>query len=172
MNLADDFGSSPEDLTNLNWEMDWGPMANDIRHRFTLGGVFSLPAGVQFASAVQANTGKPYNPVAGYGGGRAGIRAINPATGQPFGRNSFRGPGFATWDMRVAKSFNLQGSRALEVSFDVFNVTDRVNLNGDSRTGFNAVWGTGTQASPSFGTASNIVLNSQRQAQFGARFRF
>jgi hypothetical protein len=171
-NTANDFNSSPGDLTNLNWEGDYGPMGNDVRHRFTLGGVFDLGSGFQLSSSVQANTGKPYNPLVGYGGGRVAVRPIDPATGQPFGRNSFRGPGFATWDVRFAKTFTLPASRSVEVLFEIFNLTDRVNFNGDTGTGFRNIWGTGAQPSPSFGTATNIVPNSQRQAEFGVRYRF
>ncbi len=172
MDLANDFNSGPGDLTNLNWEGDWGPAANDIRHRFTVGGVVDVGRGFQISSSIQANTGKPFNPIVGYSGGRAEVRPIDPATGQVFGRNSFRAPGFATWDMRVARNFDLGRSRSVEVLFEVFNVTDRVNFNGDARTGFNNVWGTNAQPSPGFGTPTNIVPNSARQAEFGARFRF
>ena len=171
LNINNDFNTSPGDLTNVNWESDWGPMANDIRHRFTLGGVFQLPAGFQFASSIQANTGKPYDALVwGGASARGRVRAIDVATGEPFGRNSFRGPGFATWDLRVAKYFGLPGNRSIEVSFDMFNVTNRVNLDGD--VGLNNVWGTGLTASPSFGTATQIVPNSQFQSEFGLRFRF
>ncbi len=108
----------------------------------------------------------------GYGGARVAIRPIDPATGQPFGRNSFYGPGFATWDLRVAKIFDLHGGRSIEALFEVFNVTDRVNFNGDSGNGFNNIWGKAAQAASGFGTPTNIVQNSQRQAEFGVRFKF
>lgn len=173
-NIANDFGSYPGDLSNLNWENDWGPMPNDVRHRFTLGGVFTLPAGFQVSSSIQANSGKPFNPVQGLSGQRNAIRAIDPSTGQAFGRNSFRGPGFATWDLRVAKYFNLPKGRSVEVLFEVFNVTDRVNFSTDTAYGFNNVWGKPPRTSPlpNFGTATQIVPNSNRQAEFGVRFKF
>ena len=145
MNIANDFGSYPGDLSNVgNWESDWGPMPNDVRHRFTLGGVFQLPAGFQFSSSIQANTGKPVNPVQGLSGQRNAVRSIDPATGLAFGRNSFRGPGFATWDARIAKFFNFANHQAIELLFEMFNITDRVNFSGDTANGFNNVWGTGT----------------------------
>jgi len=172
MNIANDFGSHPGDITNADWESDWGPMPNDVRHRFTLGAVLGLPLGFQYSTSIQANTGKPYNPVIGFGGGRNAVRPLDPSTGGVFGRNSFLGPGFATWDMRVSKTFNGRGRNSIEVLFEVFNVTDRVNLSGDTGFGFNNTYGTGTSPNASFGTATQIVPNSNRQAEFGARFRF
>jgi hypothetical protein len=172
-NIANDFLSQPGDVTNANnWESDWGPMPNDVRHRFTTGAVIGLPLGFQYSTSIQANTGKPYNPVVGFSGGRNAVRPIDPATGQVFGRNSFRAPGFASWDMRVSKIFEMGSARSLEVLFEVFNVTDRVNFSGDTGFGFNNSYGEGTTPLPNFGTATQIVPNSNRQAEFGVRFRF
>src|SRR5207237_5434050 len=73
MNLANDFGSNPSDLTNLNWELDWGPTPNDVRHRGTLGGTFQVWKQLQLSTIVQANTGKPFSASAGLGGSRNGV---------------------------------------------------------------------------------------------------
>jgi hypothetical protein len=167
LNIANDFGSQPHDLTNLDWENDWGPMPNDVRHRFTAALVLALPAGFQYSTSIQANSGRPYVASAGFAGARAGVRAIDPATGQPFPRNSFRGPKFATWDMRFSKMFRLGDRREIEALFEVFNLTNYVNFNGDSNQGF-----INNFNSADFGTATQIIPNSQRQAQLGVRFRF
>jgi hypothetical protein len=163
-NLADGFGSQPSDVTNLDWERDWAVTPNDIAHRFTLGGTFSLWKGLQFSTIVQANTGKPYNAFGPYSGGRGQVRAIDPATGQQFPRNSFRADGFFSWDMRFAYNIPLGGARVLEAMFEVFNITDHVNFDRDFYVT--------TYSSPDFGTPTAILNNSQRQAQFGLRFRF
>ena len=163
-NLANDFGTNPGDLSNLTWENDWGPTPNDVRHRFTLGATRSVWKGLQLSSIVQANTGKPFNASAGLGGSRNAIRAIDPATGQRFPRNSFRSAGFFSWDMRFAYNFRVAGQRTLEALFEVFNITDHVNYDRDSYT---------TRfTSSDFGTPNAIINNSQRQAQFGVRFKF
>jgi hypothetical protein len=173
MNIANDFGSNPGDPSNINDGVDWGPMPNDIRHRFTLGGVFQLPKGINFSTSVQANSGKPYNPIVGYGGNRNAVRPIDQSTGLMYGRNSFRGPGFFTWDARIAKQFNFGNARAIEVLFEMFNVTNRVNFSGDAGAGlFNSTWGTGITPSSNFGKATGIVPNSQFQSEFGVRFKF
>jgi outer membrane receptor protein involved in Fe transport len=166
-NLNNDFNSQPADITNADWELDWGLTPNDVRHRITAGLVYQLPADFQVSSGFQYNTGKPYNALAGYGGLRNAVRAIDPATGQMFPRNSFTGPNFLTWDVRLSKMFRFSGAKALEVLFEVFNLTNHVNFNGDGNQGFINVY-----TSPNFGTPTQIIPNSQRQAEFGVRFQF
>ena len=164
MNLANDFGSNPSDLTNLNWEQDWGPSPNDVRHRGTLGGTFQVWKGLNLSTIVQANTGKPFSASAGLGGSRNGVRAIDPATGQMFPRNSFRAGGFFSWDMRFSYKVPFANARSLEALFDLFNITNHVNYDRDSYVS--------RYTSPAFGTPTEIINNSERQGQFGIRFRF
>lgn len=176
-NIANDFNSQPSDITNANWDLDLGPTPNDIRHRGTLGAVFQLPAGFQYSTTLQANTGKPFSAGAGLGGLRNAVRATNPATGQQFERNSFRtgpekvteeggngGLAFFSWDMRFSRMFKFGKERSVEVLFEVFNITNHSNFDRDDYLT--------RYTSASFGTASDIVKNSQRQAEFGLRFRF
>jgi outer membrane receptor protein involved in Fe transport len=164
MNIANDFNTVPSDITNQNFEVDWGPTPNDVRHRGTLGAVLQLPALFQLSTAVQANSGKPYSALAGLSGLRASVRATDPATGQPFPRNSFRADGFFSWDVRLSKMFNFGKSRQLEALFEVFNLTNHANFDRD-----NYVF---TYSSSNFGNPTNVLKNSQRQAEFGLRFRF
>jgi outer membrane receptor protein involved in Fe transport len=166
-NLGNDFGSQPADITNANWDLDWGLTPNDVRHRVTAALLYELPAGFQISSGFQYSTGKPYNALAGLGGLRNAVRAIDPATGQMFPRNSFTGPNFLTWDARLAKRFHMGAQRYVEVLFEVFNITNHINFAGDPAYGF-----INTYTSPNFGTATQVVPNSQRQAEFGARFSF
>jgi hypothetical protein len=189
MNLSNDFNSQPADITNANWELDWGPTPNDIRHRGTAAGVFELPMGFQFSTALQANTGKPVNALAGLAGLRNAVRAVNPATGQMFSRNAFRsgpekicpsgpatcpqggtgGLAFLSWDVRLSKYFKFGASKqqGFEVLFEVFNITNHVNFNAANPGGY-----INRYTSANYGTATSVVPNSQRQAEFGLRFRF
>jgi len=163
-NLANDFGSNPGDPTNVNWEDDWGPTPNDVRHRYTLGATSAIWHDLMLSSIVQANTGKPFSAGAGFSGSRNGVRAIDPATGERFARNSFRAGGFFSWDMRISYRMKLGGDRVLEPLFEVFNITNHTNFDRDSYTT--------TYTSSNFGSPSEIVNNSQRQAQVGLKFRF
>jgi outer membrane receptor protein involved in Fe transport len=163
-NLANDFNSLPADTSNANWELDYGYSPNDIRHRFTTGAVFQLPMDWQYSTSIQANTGKPFNALAGFGGLRNAVRATDPATGQMFPRDSFRADGFFSWDMRVSRLINVGGGRSFELLFDVFNITDHTNFNRDKYTF--------RYTSSLFALPSEIIPNSQREAEFGGRFRF
>jgi Carboxypeptidase regulatory-like domain len=182
-NSADDFDSEPSDLSNLDFERDFGYAADDVRHRVTGGGVFELGRGVRLSSALQWNTGKPFTAALAASGSRGGLRAIDPATGQLFARNSFRtfnplrNPAFGqfdgkdgaffTWDVRLAKSFGLPKERSVEVLVEVFNITNHVNFLVDPNQGFGSIY-----TANNFGTPTQVVPNSQRQAEFGVRFRF
>ena len=163
-NLANDFGTVPADITNGDWELDWGPTPNDVRHRFTFGGTTAIWRNLLISSIIQANTGKPFSALAGGAGLRAQVRPIDPATGQMFPRNSFRAGGFLSWDMRAAYDFPVGGGRTFEVLFEVFNITNHDNFDRDFY-----IFDFGV---PDFGTPTQILNNSQRQAQFGARFKF
>ncbi len=118
-NIDNDFNNVPSDITNLNFEQDWGPSPNDIRHRGTLGAVVQLPAAFQVSTSVQANTGKPFSASAGLTGLRASVRAVDPSTGQMFPRNSFRTDGVFSWDIRLSKMFNFGKERQIEALFEV-----------------------------------------------------
>src|SRR5262249_45245633 len=137
------------DITNANWEQDWGPTPNDIRHRGTLGGVLDLGSGFQFSTSLQGNTGKPVNALAGLAGLRAAVRAIDPTTGLMFPRNAFRagpeqicpggksscvqggdgGLAYLSWDARLSKFFKLGGKgQGVELIAEIFNLTNHANF--------------------------------------------
>jgi hypothetical protein len=46
------------------------------------------------------------------------------------GRNSGRRPGLAQLDVNILKEFKLQGSKRLQARWEIFNLTNRVNLGG------------------------------------------
>jgi len=47
--------------------VDYGPVPNDERHRWTFGGVFDLPWGFQASPFVQFSSARPYSPSNGIG---------------------------------------------------------------------------------------------------------
>lgn len=182
-NITNDFLSQTSDLTNANWERDFGFPPNDVRHRVTTAAIFVLPAGFQVSASLQWNSARPYSARLSNSGTNNALRAIDPATGQIFPKGSFRGynplgtPDFAefngkdgrffTWDARLSKIFKLGGQKEVELLFECFNLTNAVNFLTDNNQGFNDIY-----TAPNFGTPTQVVPNSQRQAQFGARFRF
>ena len=171
-NTADGFNTLPADITNQDYELDYNWAPNDVRHRATLAAVQQLGAGFQFSTGVQWNTGKPFRASAGLGGIRASVRATDPATGQMFPRNECviggtdkcRSADFFSWDLRLSRMFKFGGARELEVFAQVFNLTNHDNFDRDKYEV--------TFSSPNFGQPTQIIKNSQRQGEIGARFRF
>jgi hypothetical protein len=187
LNCSNDFNSQPADITNSSIgngcgaagaaSSDFAFAPNDVRHRGTVGAIFQIPWGFQYSTSFQANTGRPFNALAGLGGLRNAVRATDPATGLMFDRNSFRagpdvvtsnggsgGLAFMSWDMRLSKVFKVGKDKSVEALFEVFNITNHANFNRDDYIS--------RFTSPAFGSATDIIKNSQRQAEGGLRFRF
>jgi hypothetical protein len=66
--------------------------------------------------------------------------------------------------MRFAKVIKLGGQQSVELLFDVFNITNHANFDVDQYLN--------TYTSPKFGQPTAINQNSQRQSEFGLRFKF
>ena len=75
-------------------------------------------------------------------------------------RNSVLGPGYATVDTALAKTWTLRGASTLELRWEVFNLLDRANFDLPNR-----VFGT-----PNFGRI--FSARNPREMQFGARLTF
>lgn len=95
---------------------------------------------------------------------------LNVFTDRPglLGRNTFRGDGFFTIDLRIRRHFALRDNWALDLTADFFNPLNRVNV-----TNFNTVYGQPTLALPavaSFGTPT--LVGNAFQTQLGVRVTF
>ncbi len=145
-----------------------------VPHRFTLAFVSQIPdsvralRGFKFSSLFTAQSGRNFNIFAGSDANGDG----NPLSDRPglLGRNTLEGPGFASFDLRVAREFRFNERVRAEFSADLFNLFNRVNV-----TDLNTVYG-GTDLS----VAPNPVLgfNTPRDAanpfqfQYGVKLRF
>ncbi|MDP1571345.1 MAG: carboxypeptidase-like regulatory domain-containing protein [Vicinamibacterales bacterium] len=103
-NFADSALSLPSD--NRNPEADWGPSAQDVRHRVFLMGSVPLPLGVRVMYQVQGASALPYTITTGTDDNGDTVFNDRPAG---VGRNSARGS--ATWNgnIRIGRGFNLGG---------------------------------------------------------------
>ena len=95
-----------------------------------------------------------------------------PSTGGFFGnlgRDTFIGPGLATWDFSVLKNTSLREGLRLQFRAEIFNLLDRANFNTPNLIVFTPP----TSANPSglSGTAGAITSTSttSRQVQFGLK---
>jgi len=101
---ADSVLSLPSDSTDP--DADWGPAADDIRHRLFLMVNFPLPYNVRVGLNTRFLSGRPYNVTTGLDDNGDTVFNDRPAG---VSRNSERGAGQITADLRLTKSINLGG---------------------------------------------------------------
>jgi hypothetical protein len=93
----------------------------------------------------------------------AGYTFTTPSPNQPFGnlgRNAFRAPGLAQWDLGVNKSFRFTERIALQFRSEFFNVLNHTNFGPPTVTTTSSAFGTITNALPA------------RQIQFALKLLF
>lgn len=86
------------------------------------------------------------------------------------GRNSFIGPGLATWDFSVLKDTRISERTQLQFRAEIFNLLNRANFNTPNLIVFTPP--TATNLTGLSGTAGAITSTSTtaRQVQFGLKF--
>lgn len=129
----------PQDT--LRPDLERGPGLNDIRHRLVMSGVWTPFAGRRWAngrarqalsgwqisSVVQVQSGRPFSIMASGDPGNDGNNYNDRAP--LVGRNTYRGPGLATLDLRVARDVPVLGERMrLRLLAEGFDVTNRANF--------------------------------------------
>jgi hypothetical protein len=151
--------SDPVDKQHI-YANNWGPGANDVRHRFVFSGSYQLPAAFQLSGIVTANSAPPYNVTTGTDDN--GDRDLNDrpiVNGVMVTPYSGRGDNFFRTDLRISRQFEL-GPRSLEVLWEMNNVFNTVNYGGY----------TGNMRSVRFGEPSYAL--TPFQGQIGVRFNF
>jgi len=154
----------------------------DRRHVFVVNGTAQVAGGIQLAAVLAMRSGTPFDITTGRDNNRNGVVNDRPdlAAGARVGtddmrnrssfvdpgarpgnlpRNAGRGPGFWQLDMRLARRFSIQKTRA-ELMLEAFNVTNRTNLQNPI----------GNLASSSFGKSPGA--GDARQIQLAFRFEF
>jgi hypothetical protein len=105
-NSADSPLSLPSN--NLDPDADWGPAANDIRHRVFFMGNTPLPYGIRASMQGQYSSAPPYNITTGLDGNGDTVFNDRPAG---VGRNSARGASQWNVNFRVNRQISLGGLR-------------------------------------------------------------
>jgi hypothetical protein len=103
-NVADSALSLPSNSNDP--DADWGPAADDIRHRLFAMANFPLPYNVRVGLNMRFMSGRPYNITTGLDDNGDTVFNDRPAG---VSRNSARAAGQFTADLRLTKSFNLGG---------------------------------------------------------------
>jgi len=105
-NHADNPLSLPADSRNPDAE--WGPAAQDVRHRFNAMINLPLPLGVRaFVNGV-AQSAPPYTIITGSDDNRDGVTSDRPAG---VGRNAARGAARVDFNVRFTRGFGFGGPR-------------------------------------------------------------
>jgi len=168
-----------ESITNLgdfpellSLEAEESLSRQHVAHRGTFSFMSEVPRGVavlggtRFAALVTASSGRFFTVFVGADANGDG----NPNADRvgTLGKNTLEGPGYASVDVRLAREIGLGARAKAEVSVDVFNLFNRVNVKD-----LNTVWGNvdpNVPAIPSFNTPREVF--NPRQAQIGLRLRF
>ncbi len=168
---------------DMNLDLNEGPSDFDRRHNLVISGRMLVPYthGMTFSWVARALSGLPFtltnntidvdrngtlfDPIAaGSYVGAGTIADDNYAVDFDGGRNAARGPGFFQFDTRFGWRLPMGNGRTLDLSADVFNLTNRANFANPS----------GNQSAPS----TFLVLSALRDGaaprtlQIGARLGF
>jgi hypothetical protein len=162
------------------------PGQADRRHRLVVSGIVQLPWDLQASSIVDLRSSLPMNPTSNIDINRDGYSVDLPASVAPWSGcrdlnldavNAFRQsrnlaaiggvtcPGFANVDLRLSKSFRFAQTQELELIGQLFNVTNRTNLNVPNNNITGATFGQSTAILPNINAPS-------RQVEFAVRYRF
>ncbi|MGQ0736944.1 MAG: TonB-dependent receptor [Acidobacteriota bacterium] len=169
-------------LDDLNLDEWYAPSPVDRRHILSLNGRTEIPKtrGIAISSTIRYMSGAPFtifnsnidvnrngelndpSPAGTYSG--TALNAMQNVTSNGR-RNGALGPDYVQVDVRAGWRQRLRGEQTLELYFDIFNITNRVNWDnpsGDQRT------------ASTFLALRNLRGGSgfPRQAAFGARYQF
>ncbi len=179
----------------FNHRADRGLSSFDQRHRAVISAVIISPfenpflKDFVFSPIFTAGSGRPFNLLIGTDtDGDSRLYNDRPAGAA---RNSGLGEPYYSFDMRLARRFFVKEQRYLELTFEAFNLFNRVNYNG-----INNIVGTTCVANfalnPNCANATNVIpINARgradvsptaplgftsaapaRQLQFGVRYNF
>lgn len=166
----------------VDFDVDWGYGDNDVRHRATLSGVWSLPFGEGSESVVAryllsgwtisgiANyqTGQPYSAIVNTDLNRDGNTRNDRAPG--FERNQFRLPSQFTFDPRITKDVPLGGEVKLQLIAEAFNLFNDELVTFERSAYYNFTNGQLVPIS-SFGTVAGST-DPRRVVQLAAKLSF
>ena len=180
-----DFITDLQAANQLDLQAERSLSAYDQRHRFVMSGVFTSPfergfgagkvlADFTLSPILTLASGRPFNLLMGFdANGDTNANTDRP----PFaGRNTGRGPGFASFDLRVTKAFILgdRNSR-VEIMAEAFNLFNRVNYSGVNNVVGTSLTAFDVEGDPLLSATDPLGFTSAfapRQIQLGLRLRF
>jgi hypothetical protein len=137
----------------FDYEEDFGPTNNDIRHNLSVNAVTTLPLGIQVSGILSARSASPWSVTTEQ-------LDADPFPDRPEPRNSRRGDGFFSLDTRLAKVFPIRARWAATAFVEIYNVTNATNYVGY----------VGTRGAARFGQPTAAL--EKRRVQVGLRVDF
>ncbi|MGH9941965.1 MAG: TonB-dependent receptor [Pyrinomonadaceae bacterium] len=144
-------------LDDLRLDLNEGPTDFDRRHNFVFSGLYEIPRtrGLIVSTVIRALSGTPFTiqdqrvdadrnginfdplPAGTFTGTRtfANGETVNLNFENEGGRNGAVGPGFFGVDLRLAYKYNFTERIRAGFTFEVFNLTNRTNFDGDTLSG-------------------------------------
>ena len=157
-----------------------------VPQRFTFDFVSTVPHSVpglhdfKFSTLLDAQSGEFYNVFAGIDA-NGDTNSLNDRPGT-LGRDTLKGPAIFSWDMRVARDLHFKERLTGEFTFDLFNVTNRVNVSdintvcecdlAASAFSSTNLKGTVQSLNPLFGFDTPRQTLNPFQFQYGFKLRF
>ncbi|MEW6126012.1 MAG: TonB-dependent receptor [Acidobacteriota bacterium] len=170
----------------LNIRDDRASSVNDVRNRFVISGIWEVgnyAKGIDnkvaraifsdwsLSAIFTAEDGRPYTSLLGSDLNNDGNRFTDRVPG--IGRNTNVGPGFASFDPRIARDIRLNERVKLQFIGEAFNAFNRANFTAVNATAF-TVSGTGSSAvlvpNAAFGRPTNTT--EPRIIQLAAKIIF
>jgi hypothetical protein len=176
-NNTEDVNFRAQDANNFNSE--WGPSINDRTHVVNAIVYYYPFKNLSVSGALLLQSGQPINriPDALKFAGTTDLNGDGSSYGDAYNGNSDRYPGASRnsdrlpWsknvDIAVAYTFKIHNKQRLELSANVFNVLNTVNLSGYAN---NATQSNQIQVGPTGGPVVEKNSGPPRQFQFGLRY--
>jgi hypothetical protein len=185
IDLSTDVQLTDSPTNYLNPRLDRALGDNDVRHRFVLTLMGETPGtwnralrGFKVSMLNTLQSPRYYSIFAGFDVNGDGF-PFSDRVGTT-GRNTYRGDGSYTTDLRVQKVFRVHERLQAEASAEIFNLFNRANVNGIDTVYGAATFlgqvprsfgdGVSSPANPTFGTANFAA--PARQVQLAARISF
>lgn len=165
MFYADANSGVPNEWNNLG-SAERAPSDFYQRNRFVGSGSVQLPWQSRISFVAMAGSGLPVNPITGDDNNGDSYTVDRPVG---FGRNSFRGPLQASFDLSAAKLWKLTPRFSLETRLESDNLFNHHNF-----ITVNNVYGEGATPLATFLTPKSGITNADpsRQFQFASRILF
>jgi hypothetical protein len=187
---ATDFNSDFGPVDNTNLSAERGLSDFDQRHKFVVAAVLDSPwkgrvlSGFELSPIVRYNSGHPFDLLA-QGVDINGDRHSTNDRPIGAGRNTGRGPDFASFDMRFSWTYKVREKAGLQFiaeGFNLFNRTNFASVNNEVSPAFGLPTALGGLGKTSFNVSGSNVGPStplgftsafaKRQIQLGVRLTF